>query len=196
MGLPNLYDMILLLFSESGNKFKGKTNVHKNLFLLKYLLSKKKIGVPYSFRPYHYGPFSYEISDALDFLESSGLLTVSEERFDSYGASGEERTITVFEVSKKGDEVVAKAKKSYPEFCSAFSSCFSRILSTGKHQNTQVLATAAKMKLILGMEKKPMTQHELEKVAAKMGWKLEDEKVRQAGELLQEISLISTAKKR
>jgi uncharacterized protein YwgA len=78
-------DLVLLLLrageeSRSSGRINGITRLEKLLFL-----AAKEQGVddlvvdPFEFKPYHYGPYSKEIYEAVELLEEAGL--VEEERF-------------------------------------------------------------------------------------------------------------------
>lgn len=74
--------LLLLLFSpgrdgEEGEPIEGRTRLMKLLYLLhRDLEVEKKLGIerPYSFEAYHYGPFSKDLYNDLEFLENVGLV--------------------------------------------------------------------------------------------------------------------------
>jgi len=78
-------DLILLLLragetSTSSGHINGITRLEKLLFLATKEQGIDKLVVdPFVFRPYHYGPYSKEVYEAVELLEEAGL--VQEERF-------------------------------------------------------------------------------------------------------------------
>ncbi len=191
--VPNIYDIILSLISANDGQFAGKTNVHKNLYLIKEMLSKDQVQVPYRFKPYFYGPFSIDVSYALDLLQSSGLLD-SDER--ELGRDDIEMRQTVYRLTDFGKKAVEKAKASYPEFSNGFGECFRRIRGTNHHQNTQVLATAAKVKLIVSQEGKSLTIPKIKSKAQELGWKINDSDINAAIKVLTQTDLVSVRGKK
>lgn len=74
-------DTILLLLaaetSDSRQRFRcdGITRLEKLLFLLdKETDFKSEVAQPFTFEPYHYGPYSAAVYDAVDFLKAMRLL--------------------------------------------------------------------------------------------------------------------------
>lgn len=78
-------DLVLLLLragepSTSSGFINGITRLEKLLFLAsKEQEIDKLVEDPFVFRPYHYGPYSKEVYEAVELLEEAGL--VQEERF-------------------------------------------------------------------------------------------------------------------
>ena len=97
----NRMDLLLLLLLADGNKGKnepieGKTRLQKQLFLAQKKLQDHKIEMPYSFRPYHYGPYCKEIYSDINLLEKEGIIK-EEEITDYYGG-----IVRVFSLTPQG----------------------------------------------------------------------------------------------
>jgi uncharacterized protein len=75
-------DLILLLLRAPDphpNRLDGITRLEKLLYLLERETDiRQTVDDPFSFRPYHYGPYSREVYEAVDLLEEARL--VREER--------------------------------------------------------------------------------------------------------------------
>ena len=77
-GLPrdrlglSLEDWILAVLAYAGGRLRGRTRIHKALFLVKYDADYGL--VPADFRPYRYGPYSDEVTETLRRLEERGLI--------------------------------------------------------------------------------------------------------------------------
>jgi uncharacterized protein len=97
----NRMDLLLLLLLADGGKgtnepIEGKTRLQKQLFLAQKKLKDHKIEMPYSFRPYHYGPYCRDIYSDIDLLEKEGI--VKEEQIaDYYGG-----IVRVFSLTPQG----------------------------------------------------------------------------------------------
>jgi hypothetical protein len=82
--IDNRKDVLLLLLfapgptGDEGEPIDGRTRLMKFLYLLhRQLAIEDKLGIkkPYSFEPYHYGPFSKDLYEDLEFLSNVGLIT-------------------------------------------------------------------------------------------------------------------------
>lgn len=110
--------LLLLLATDEGEPVRGKTRLVKLL----YITSKKLKGtIPvYEFRWHHYGPFSNEIVDDLEYLAQQGLITHSEEvRVSPYGFYIE----NVYSITKEGERVL-RGKRSSKSFGKASNIAF------------------------------------------------------------------------
>ena len=90
-------DIILLLLQANRealgkDALAGITRLEKLLFLLQRETDFEGIGTFFEFAAYNFGPFSKEVYEAVDFLESCELIGVKERLYPSYYASvGEEQ---------------------------------------------------------------------------------------------------------
>jgi len=82
-GIDNRKDILIILLALPGASAEpyepivGRTRLMKLLFLVERELNVRRrfsIRDYYSFEPYHYGPFSKDVFDDLDFLRNVGLL--------------------------------------------------------------------------------------------------------------------------
>jgi hypothetical protein len=165
---PNVYELVLHLVDLNGGTFRGKTNIHKNIYLLKQMMPEVRF--PLEFQPYFYGPFSQDVSEALDLLENSGLLKVKQIDFgvkDSF-----EVRKYVYELTPSGSKAAEAVEGNHKEFAGLFKKGFGTLKSTGYHENTKVLATAAKVKLILSREKRPLNSNSIRSKAKELGWEI------------------------
>lgn len=107
----NRMDLLLLLLLADGKKginepIEGKTRLQKQLFLSQKRLQDHKIDKPYSFRPYHYGPYCKEIYSDIDLLEKDGVVK-EESKVDNYGG-----IVRVFSLTQQGIAEVQSMLKS------------------------------------------------------------------------------------
>ena len=73
-----------------------------------------RLKLPTKFKPYFYGPFSQDISEALDLLENSGLIKVKAIDFGMQD-SFEVRKF-VYELTNPGKAAVEGVKRDYDKF--------------------------------------------------------------------------------
>ncbi|MEE9442039.1 MAG: hypothetical protein V3V99_05165 [candidate division Zixibacteria bacterium] len=188
MNIPNVYALLIYLIEHNGGSFHGKTNIHKNIYLLQQMMPR--IDLPLKFSPYFYGPFSQDVSEALDLLESSGLLKVSA---IDYGVrdSFEVRKY-IYKLTSSGRSAAESVKKNYNEFASVIDSNFAKLISTGYHENTKVISTASKVKHILSAEKKSLTRKSIQAKAKELGWEINTRDLSASVKVLVDIGLART----
>lgn len=75
--LSRAQKITLMILYVDGNPIRGKVWYQKEIYLISKLDNQLKDQV--EFEPHHYGPHSYEVQDALENLESDGLVDVNEE---------------------------------------------------------------------------------------------------------------------
>ncbi len=92
--LEVLKDLILAMLEYAGGQVKGKTRIHKGLFILKEDVDPDL--VPADFEPSHYGPWSREVEEAIKELVKEGLV----ERHVEPG--GDESPAEVYELTPAG----------------------------------------------------------------------------------------------
>jgi uncharacterized protein YwgA len=108
----NRMDLLLLLLFADGvegtenEPIEGKTRLQKELFLSQKMLKEHKVSKPYSFRPYHYGPYCKDIYSDIEWLKNEGI-TKEEPRLDTCGG-----ILRVFSLTSKGVEEVREMLKS------------------------------------------------------------------------------------
>lgn len=79
----NRMDILLLLLSAEGptgrinEPIEGKTRLQKELFLSQKKMETHSISRPYSFRPYHYGPYCKDIYNDIEWLKEKGIIEES-----------------------------------------------------------------------------------------------------------------------
>lgn len=183
----NIYDVLLILLHVNGGQLTGKTNVHKNVFLAKKMLSTEGLELPISFKPYFYGPFSSGISNALDVLESANLIASSDT--DVWSGSELELRRVEYRLTPQGQKAVQKALLSNSPELRAISRCFDKISQTGFNQKTRIMATAAKIDHVLSQEQQPLTLENIEAKARDLGWRLNKTDLSRAVSLLSSLGL-------
>lgn len=192
MVIPQVHELVLLLIGLNDGRFEGKTNVHKNLYILKEMLEKRNIILNFQFRPYFYGPYSTEISYALDILENSGLISTSEREFGTDDFS--EIRQSIYCLSESGGKAFDNLKNSYVDFTNLFSNSFDLLKRTNYHQHTRILSTAAKIKLILSIERRPLNSENIKAKARELGWELNGRDINNAINVLVQTGLASVRK--
>lgn len=189
MNIPNVYELIIQLIELNGRSFQGKTNIHKNIYLLQQMMSS--IEFPLKFKPYFYGPYSQDVSEALDLLENVGLMRVKQVDFgmkDSF-----EVRKNLYELTPSGTSAAERVKSIYGEFANLLEDQFYRLKATGYNENTKVLSTAAKVRHILFTEKRILNKNSIQAKAKELGWEINSRDLSASVRVLVDIGLARTA---
>ena len=88
-------DIILLLLDANqrilrNDTINGITRMEKLLFLLERESNFQGVARFFPFEPHHFGPFSKEVYEAIDFLESCRLIDVREKSYSTLYANSDE----------------------------------------------------------------------------------------------------------
>ena len=119
MDRMNRTDLLLLLLYAAGPSGKncetigGKTRLQKEVFLAQKDLKDKQIKSNYYFRPYHYGPYSIELYDDVNWLASEDIIEIRKIRLEKKGIYTEYKLTNkgIKEMELKLDD--PKMKKSF-----------------------------------------------------------------------------------
>ena len=112
----NDIDLLIAVIGLHGSETKGRTRIQKEICILKH---KDKIPFGLEFKSYYYGPYSSELTSAMDTLVSTGLLEQTTTRLG----------VDVFRydyvLTKQGkrllDATEKKLKKTHPKWLSRIS---------------------------------------------------------------------------
>ncbi len=133
--------------------------------------------------PHYYGPYSAEVSILLEELVSLGLLD-------------EKKTLFVPSNYQRYDYVLSDDGKSVIETLEADNEGeykeLERIVNITKEKtdfDVNTIACAAKIKYLLGKQKRPMTKRDMVNKANNCGWKLNNDQLDGAISLLKELKL-------
>ncbi len=129
MDRMNRTDLLLFLLYAAGPSGKncetigGKTRLQKEVFLAQKDLKDKNIKSNYFFRPYHYGPYSIELYDDVNWLASEGIIEIRKIRLEKRGIYTEYKLTSkgINEMEQKLDDpnmkisfdIISGIKKQY-----------------------------------------------------------------------------------
>jgi uncharacterized protein len=105
MGNENILSdkLVKLLFLIKFSKIiEGKTKLHKMIFLGK---EEENLDMGFTFEKYNYGPYSFELTEALNSLESLGLIEVQTAFFSSSDSKGFQTKQFTYKLSDKGVKI-------------------------------------------------------------------------------------------
>jgi uncharacterized protein YwgA len=176
-----LYEIILLIISEFGDRIAGRTKVQKMCYFYSKLKNKEM-----GFRPHYYGPYSPAVENALDELEGIGLI---DKKIKIFGENqdGFEVKRYDYEITKYGKQVVdtiedCQEKRDLHEFVE-------KIKKAGI-PGTMDISIAAKAFYILDRENIPLTHEEIRKKAGTFGWNIDPNAINRATAFLNAFGFI------
>lgn len=102
----------LLLLIKLAEKIEGKTKLQKIVFLGK---EEEGIDLGFEFIKYNYGPYSFELTKALDSLETLGLIEVQMEVLSATDSKGFLNKKFVYTITNKGSDLVDTEKEKLKE---------------------------------------------------------------------------------
>jgi len=89
--------------------FCCRTKIHKIVFLI-----AQEFGLRLSFTPYHYGPWSYEVDEALSALADGGLLRVDAEVREKIDGVEHAGKVYVLRLTREGEGEARRALAAMP----------------------------------------------------------------------------------
>ena len=104
-----LQNVILALLAADNNPIFGKTKLQKMVFLLSQLIPELKEETDY--KPYDYGMYDEAVEDALQLLESEGVIVITEN--NEIKLINEEEGKAALEKFKNYLDVFKKVKRTY-----------------------------------------------------------------------------------
>lgn len=105
--IPESFLKLLLLLKLAG-QIQGKTKLHKMVFLSKE--EEPRIDFGFEFTKYNYGPYSFDLTKALDAMETLGLIEVETSILPSTDFNGFQTKQFTYKITEKGLETTSNSK--------------------------------------------------------------------------------------
>lgn len=103
----------LLFLIKIAKKIEGKTRLHKIIFLGK---QEEGIDMGFEFVKYNYGPYSFELTQAVDTLQNLGLINVTTTLFASSDTKGFQTKQFSYSITNKADELTKREEDKMKDF--------------------------------------------------------------------------------
>lgn len=127
--------LLLTLIHLNDNKVEGRKRLQKQVCILKY---GERIPFNYEFRSYYYGPYSDNLTEAIDTLTSLGFVNEKQVMFSDYASK------YVYELTPQGKKkvsaILTNIKRHNPQLFSKLSSSVSEL----KTKSTEELVIKSK----------------------------------------------------
>jgi uncharacterized protein YwgA len=134
MEIPDLA-LLLALIHLNDNKIEGRKRLQKQVCILKY---GEKIPFNYEFRSYFYGPYSDNLTDAIDTLTSIGFVKEKREMITDYASK------YVYELTDEGKRKVSSILSNMKRHNSQLLSKLSSSINELKTKSTEELVIKSK----------------------------------------------------
>jgi len=183
----NVSELVLLtlLYSEK-QMIAGRTLLQKTLYFLNEMLNQD-----IDFRSYYYGPYSSEITDCLDSLKATGIVSESIEEFPSFdfNVTFEPRKYTYL-LRDIGESIAKDIEKTKPEDAEKIKNVLGEMKKHGVVHDYKNLSIAAKMHHILKKENQPLAPKEILEEAKALEWYIGEGEAVDAISFLEQMKLI------
>lgn len=189
MKLTNSELVLLTLMYSEKKMIAGRTLLQKTLYFLNEMLD-----LDIDFRSYYYGPYSSEITDCLDSLKATGIISESIEQLPAFdfNVTFEPRKYTYF-LKSTGESIAKDIVKSKLSDAKKIENLLSEMKRYGVVYDYKNLSIAAKMHHILKKENKPLTPEEILEEARALEWHIDEQEATDAISFLKQIKLIEEA---
>ena len=184
--MSNLFNLVLLLLYHYGKTLEHKTKLQKLMYFLSIKMKKN-----FGYDPHLYGPYSYEVENALNDLVSLNFLSMKSIKLGENIERG-------FEIKKYSYTINADGKKlaKYLEekelkgTSKEIKDFIDKIKEIGDPDYFN-LSIAAKAYFILNEKKKPLSQDEIIRIAEQFNWKIKGNDLQQSAKILKDLGLIN-----
>ena len=180
--------LLTLLYSEK-QMIAGRTLLQKTLYFLNEMLD-----LDIDFRSYYYGPYSSEITDCLDSLKATGIVSENIEQLPAFdfNVTFEPRKYTYF-LGSTGENIAKDIEKTKLDAAEKIKNILSEMEKYGMVHDYKNLSIAAKMHHILKKEKRPLKPEEILEEARALEWHIDEQEATAAISFLKQIKMIEEA---
>ena len=180
--------LLTLLYSEK-QMIAGRTLLQKTLYFLNEMLD-----LDIDFRSYYYGPYSSEITDCLDSLKATGIVSENIEQLPAFdfNVTFEPRKYTYF-LGSTGENIAKDIEKTKLDAAEKIKNILSEMEKYGMIHDYKNLSIAAKMHHILKKENRPLKPEEILEEAKALEWHIDEQEAADAISFLKQIKMIEEA---
>jgi uncharacterized protein len=176
----------MLVIDAAGGGITGRTVIQKIIYF-----GTVKKAVKAIYRPHYYGPYSADVSGALQTITSCHFV---DETMDTNESKKANETFEWKRYSYKLNAEGMKVSEFLKESSSPEYAEIKKIVDVCKktaNLDPNVLSWAAKVHYILVQENRPMTHEEISTIAESLNWKLGTPQISHGVNLLKELSLVT-----
>jgi uncharacterized protein YwgA len=178
-------DFVAMTLLASGGHVRGKTKLQKLVYIVGILTrSLEELG----YRPHFYGPYSDDVAAAVTHLKTIGGIEQSVSDW-GYNSSGFEIRRYDYTFNDSGRQYAQGLARQNSERGKAIQNAV-RIYNQAGDRDYMSLSIAAKTFFLLDHKKAPASDAELTGLAARFGWSVTPDQVRNAVDYLVSLGLV------
>ena len=185
MRIDEILVVILRQLADINGIIEGKTLLQKVVYFV-----NEKLGLNLRFVPYYYGPYSEEVTMAIEEMIGVGMIKEDVETYPSTPWLKQfEPKLYRYELNEFGLKFADIVKKEHLEQATQIENVINEIRQVFQN-NVKLLSVAGKMFNILKLKGKPMTADDILNEAKILGWKISKADAEEAILALEKIGLI------
>jgi uncharacterized protein len=186
------YDFVHLVIHASGGNIQGRTKLQKIIYFVGALTgSLDELG----YRPHYYGPYSAEVSGAVQELRDLKFLAQTESGVYAIDGQGFEIVRYDYVLTEEGKEVAEEKKAKYPSEWTAILKAVEKVNSANVQDYVR-LAIASKAFLLTKQAGKVLSPDALRAKTSEKGWGVTPEQYKEALKFLDDVGLNPIAAKK
>lgn len=180
------YDFVHLVLHAFDGSIQGRTKLQKVVYFIGVLTDLiEDLG----YRAHYYGPYSSEVTAAVNELRGLGFLQQTSSSAGAMGPSGFEVARYDYNLTPEGKQIAQEKAECFPAEWERIRGAADRLKALGPNDYVK-LSIAAKAYFLLGERGGKATLEELIGMMPRFGWKVTKDQMSEAGEFLQVLSLI------
>lgn len=180
------YDFVHLVLFAFDGAIQGRTKLQKTVYFTGALSEHlPRLG----YRAYFYGPYSGEVTGAVNELQGLGFLNQSSASSGSVDPRGFEVARYDYALTSEGREIAQEKSEHYPEEWKGIKKAAEALKSLNANDYVK-LSIAAKTHYLLVEKGGRATFNELAGMTPRFGWKVTTVQMSDAGQFLESLGLI------
>jgi uncharacterized protein len=183
-------DFVQLAMLAMGSEIQGKTKLQKTVYFLGLMTGCLD---DLAYRPHFYGPYSNEVTGAIDWLQTIGAIDQRSSSVGSVDHAGFEIRRYDFLLNEEGKRFVESTARRHPELWKKIDDAATRLKRAGDI-NYAKMSIAAKTFFMLKETDGQASDSDLARLASRFGWEVTLNEVKEAVAYLRQIGLLPARK--
>jgi uncharacterized protein YwgA len=179
------YDFVHLVLLAYDGTIQGRTKLQKTVYFVGAI---SKLLPDFVYRPYYYGPYSGEVTAAVNELQGLGFLRQTSASRGAVDPQGFEVARHDYTLTAEGQQIAQEKAEQFPEEWRLIQDA-ARLLKSMPNSDYVKLSIAAKM-LYLAKEKGEASVDELVEMTRRFGWSVTTSQMNEARKFLKSLGLI------
>ena len=184
--MVDTYDFVHLALLAVGGEIRGKTKLQKTVYFLGVLTGQLDV---LGYRPHFYGPYSDEVTDAIERLKALGFVDENIRGGGAVNQLGFEVFRYDYRLNDDGKTIAEDKTKKYPKLWKKLTAAGEALKRAGTIDYMR-LSIAAKTYFMLGEKKGRASEEELANLAKRFGWSVSPQQVKDAARYMQKLGLV------